>query len=133
MITDGISWIHVCAFGATGMGMALLSCLVGMRQKLEIPAWWLLYVLWIVVVLVLDVRAPFRTILYASTLAGLLHGATTSMLMDQYILNNPWYAEQMQGPKPALARQFILTGVGIGVAFGALVGGIAWGLARLFS
>jgi F0F1-type ATP synthase assembly protein I len=102
-----------------------------MRQKTENPAWWALYAIWIAGVLVFDVEAPFRTILFASILAGVLHGITQSLLLDRYIANNPWYADQMQAPRRRLAMQFIMMGVAVGTAFGALVAGIAWGLARV--
>jgi hypothetical protein len=128
----GLPWILIGVLAATGIGMALISSLVGMRQKIENPAWWGLYAIWITIVLILDVAAPFRTILFASILAGLLHGSTQSLLLDRYITNNPWYAAQMQAPRRRLVMQFLLMGLGVGTVFGALVAGIAWGLARVF-
>jgi chromate transport protein ChrA len=125
-----LSWTVVFALGATGILMALLSSLVGMRQKVENPAWWGLYALWVAFVFVFEVPSPFTTILLASILAGLLHGSTQSLLLDHYIANNPWYAEQMQGPRKKLRLQFLLMGLGIGAGFGVIVGGIAWGIDR---
>jgi hypothetical protein len=116
---------------STGILMALISSLVGMHPKVENPAWWGLYGIWIVVVLAWAPGAPFRTILVASTLAGLLHGVTTALLLDPYRANNPWHAERTQGPRGKLATQFIGMGVAIGLGFGAIIGGIAWGLSRL--
>jgi hypothetical protein len=121
-------WGLVMGLGATGIVLALLSCLVGMRPKVENPAWWGLYVVWIVVVLAVGVSPPFFTLLAASILAGLLHGTTTELLIDRYIENNSWHAEKMQGPKSKHALKFVLTGLVVGVGMGAVVGGIAWGL-----
>ena len=58
-----LSWPIVFGLGSTGILMALLSSLVGMRQKVEVPAWWGLYAIWVVVVLSTGNATPFRTIL----------------------------------------------------------------------
>ncbi len=111
--------------------MALVSCLVGMRPRVENPAWWGLYVVWMVVVLVLQPASPFLTILVGSGLAGLLHGATTGLLLKQYRKHNPWHAERTQGPQAKVAAQFVAMGAVIGTVFGAVVGGIAWAIRLL--
>lgn len=126
-----LPWTLIAALGSTGILMALVSCLVGMRPKVENPAWWGLYTVWVTIVLLLDRSAPFRTIVIASTIAGVLNGTTVSLLLDQYRRNNPWHAEQTQGSRGKLAAQFIGMGLAIGVGFGAIVGGIAWGITRL--
>jgi hypothetical protein len=128
---DTLPWSLILALAASGVVMALISCLVGMRPKVENPAWWALYLVWIAVVLFLAPGAPFLTILVASTLAGLLHGITTALLLDAYRANNPWHAERTQGPRGRLAAQFIGMGFAIGLGFGAIVGGIAWGLSKI--
>ena len=125
-----VSWSLVAVFGSTGLVMAMLSCLVGMRQKVEIPLWWVNYAIWIVVVLVRDVPAPFLTIVIASVVAGIVHGVMQAILLSSYKVNNPWYADQMKGRESVLRGQFIVMGIVIGTVFGALVGGIAWGLDR---
>ncbi|MCP3981784.1 MAG: hypothetical protein GY716_20980 [bacterium] len=129
MLND-LPWAWISILAATCIPMALLSSLVGLRQKLEMPLWWGLYAIWIAVVLMLDIGAPFRTILIASTVGGVLHGITQGVLIDRYIENNPWYADQMQGPKPRMRMMFVVMGLGIGLVFGAIMGGIAWGLDR---
>jgi hypothetical protein len=125
-----VSWWLVAILAPTGIAMALLSCLVGMRPKVENPAWWALYAAWIVVTLALAVPAPFWTLWISSALAGLLHGTTTALLLDRYIGNNPWHADKMEGPHSKLATQFIVIGVVVGTVFGAVVAGIAWALGR---
>lgn len=127
---SGLPWNVIFGLAATGIFMALLSSLVGIRQKLEVPLWWGLYALWIAFVLIVEPTAPFRTILVASFLAGIVHAATQSLLLDAYIANNPWYADQMQKPKTKLAVSFLTQGVLVGIVFGALVGGIAWAIQR---
>lgn len=126
-----LPWTVIAPLAATGVLMGLVSCLVGMRPKVENPAWWALYAVWIAVVLLLDRGAPFLTILIASALAGTLHGATRALLLDQYRAHNPWHAKWTQGPRGKLSLQFVVMGAVIGTAFGAVVGGIAWGLTRL--
>ncbi len=128
-----ISWHLVLSFAATGIGMGLLSCLVGMKPKLENPLWWGLYLIWITVVLGLGSNAPFLTLLLASTLAGVLHGCTSALLMDKYIQNNPWHSKKLKGPKSKLAQKFVKIGMGVGFGFGLIVAGIGWGLSRLLS
>jgi len=126
-----LRWGLISGFAATGIIMALLSCLVGLRQKVEIPLWWGLYAVWVAITLLTNTSAPFLTILIASSLAGILHGTTQALLIDHYKANNPWYADKMQGSKGKLATQFVIMGIVIGIAFGAIVGAIAWGLSML--
>jgi hypothetical protein len=125
-----LPWPLILGLAATGVPMALASSLIGMRQWVEIPAWWVLYAIWVTVVLTTGVEAPFRTVLIASALAGTLHATTQSLLLDRYIRSNPWYADRMQGPRARLRAQFLISGVLIGTGFGALIGGIAWALRR---
>lgn len=125
-----LPWTLVLALASTGILMGLLSSLVGLRPKVENPTWWVLYAVWITVVLVVDRSAVFRTILVASAIAGVLNGTTTSLLLDRYRRSNPWHAARTQGPRARLAMQFIGMGLVIGLAFGALMGGVAWGLSR---
>jgi len=127
----GVSWGLVAAFAATGVLMALLSCLVGMRPRLENPLWWALYAVWVAIVLSAGIEAPFLTLWLSSILAGLLHGGVTALLLDRYIANNPWHADRTKGPRGKLAAQFVAMGVVIGTVFGLVVAGIAWGLARI--
>jgi len=126
-----VSWQLVLSLGATGIVMALVSCFVGLRPKVENPAWWGLYAVWIAIVLALGDATPFRTVLFASIVAGGLHGVTTSLCIDRYIVSNPWHAERMQAPKSKLRLMFCATGLLVGTVFGAVVAGIAWGLARI--
>jgi hypothetical protein len=56
----GLPWILIGVLAATGIGMALISSLVGMRQKIENPAWWGLYAIWITIVLILSSPASSR-------------------------------------------------------------------------
>jgi hypothetical protein len=126
-----LPWQLILGLSTTGILMALLSSLVGLRQKVEIPMWWGLYVIWIVIVLASGVREVFRTILFASVLAGLLHGLTQAILLEQYRKNNPWYADEMQSSTARLRARFVLAAVAVGAAFGAIVGGVAWVLRLL--
>ena len=68
---------------------------------------------------------------FASILGGLLHALVQGLLLPAYIRNNPWYADKMKGPHSKLRLQFLGMGVTIGAVFGALMGGVAWGLQRL--
>ena len=126
-----LSWPLILGLASTGILMGLASSLIGLRQRLEVQTWWALYAGWVAIVLLSGNDAPFRTILVSSAIAGLLHAATQSVLLDHYIVNNPWYSEQMNKPRASLRIQFVLSGLLVGTAFGALVAGIAWGLHRL--
>ena len=126
-----LPWDLVLALSTTGVLMALLSALIGMRPKVENPLWWAVYAVWIAVVVTADRGAPFLTILVASPLAGLWHGTTQAILLNQYKRNNPWHAEKMRGSRRKSLAQFVLMGVAVGTVFGAVVGAIAWGLSRV--
>ncbi len=92
-----LPWDLVLALSTTGVFMALLSSLIGMRPKVENPLWWAVYAVWIAIVVSADRGAPFLTILVASPLSGLWHGATQAILLNQYKRNNPWHAEEDAG------------------------------------
>ena len=126
-----LPWDLVLALSTTGVFMALLSSLIGMRTKVENPLWWAVYAVWIAIVVTADRGAPFLTILVASPLAGLWHGATQAILVNQYKRNNPWHAEKMRGSRRKYLAQLLLMGVAVGTVFGAVVGAIAWGLSRV--
>jgi hypothetical protein len=126
-----IAWGLTLCYAASGVVMALVSALVGMKPRLENPLWWLLYALWIAAALLLGVEAVFRTVLAGSILAGFLHGATLALLLDRYRENNPWHAEKMQGSRGKLAAQLVAIGLVVGTLFGAVVAALAYGLARI--
>src|SRR2546425_4713250 len=127
-----LSWPLIAALATTGIVMALVSCLVGMPPRVENPAWWGVYVGWVAVVLMAHSNAPFLTILVASGLAGLLHGTTRALLLDQYRRHNPWHADRTQGQHSKLAVQFVVSGVLAGTPFLAAVGALVPGRHRLF-
>ncbi len=129
-VLSGLPWTLIAALSITGIGMVLLSSLVGMRQKVEIPLWWGLYAVWVAIVVVRGIDMPFLTILLSSILAGILHGTTQGLLLERYRKNNPWYEGQMEATRRQMAVKFVVMGVVVGTAFGAIVGGIAWGLHR---
>ncbi len=58
-----LPWDLVLALSTTGVFMALLSSLIGMRPKVENPLWWAVYAVWIAIVVIADRGAPFLTIL----------------------------------------------------------------------
>jgi hypothetical protein len=127
----GPGWIHVIALGGgTGLLMAVLACFVGLKQRFEIILWTLLYAAWVLIVRQLGWTAPFRTILFAGPIAGIVTATVSMALFDQYKRQNPWYAEQFDKPKSKLAGGFFGMGVGMGLMYGAIFGGIAWWLAR---
>lgn len=127
-----LSWGFVITPAMTGVFMGLTSSLVGLRQKAEIPLWFTWYAMWIMVVLAFRGPNPFLVILIASILAGILNGLTTSLLIESYRKKNPWYAKQMEVPNRQVVRRFLMTGPIVGAVFGALIGGIAWGLSEIF-
>ena len=124
----GISWAFVAVFALSGVGMSLLSCLVGMRPKIENPLWWTLYAIWVATSIFAGVEALFSTLLVSSILAGFLNGTTSAILLDKYKENNPWHAKKMRGPKRKQRRQLVILGIGAGTVFGAIIAGIAWGI-----
>lgn len=111
--------------------MGLASCLIGMEAKVENPIWWGIYVIWIATVVSQDIEAPFSTLLISSTLAGVLHGTISAMLIDKYMANNPWHAKRMRGPKEKWKRKLVVTGIFVGATFGAIVAGIGWGISQI--
>lgn len=109
-----LPWDLVLALSTTGVFMALLSSLIGMRPKVENPLWWAVYAVWIAIVVTADRGAPFLTILVASPLAGLWHGTTQAILLTQYKRNNPWHAEKMRGSRPEVLGAVCPHGCGSG-------------------
>lgn len=125
----GPNWLIVLGLGASGLLMGLLACFVGLKQAVEFVLWTVLYAVWVVIVKTIDAPAPFRTILIAGPIAGVLNATVTLSLFDNYRRSNPWYADQVDKPKGQLAGSFFGMGIGMGLLYGAIFGGIAWWLA----
>ncbi|MCH9682266.1 MAG: hypothetical protein K0V04_12580 [Deltaproteobacteria bacterium] len=119
----------IFALSLTGVVMGLLTSLVGLPQAVEVSVWIAAYVVWGVVV-VRTRQRPFLTTLLASLLSGVWTGTLQVVLAEQYIANNPWYAEdivQAGGMTAAAVIGFALT---MGLAWGLVVGGIVTLVAR---
>ena len=127
---SGISIGYLVAFAASGLLMGLLGCFVGIKQKVEATLWTLLYAGMTAVAAWQGIGAPFRTILIAGGVAGVLTATLTMLCFDRYKQKNPWYAKQLEKPKSQLAGSYFGMGIGMGLLFGAIFGGIAWWLAR---
>lgn len=54
-----LPWDLVLALSTTGVFMALLSSLIGMRPKVENPLWWAVYAVWIAMWQLRTVGRPF--------------------------------------------------------------------------
>lgn len=113
-----LSWPAIVGLSMTGLAVGLLTSLVGLPQFVELGVWLTAYVGWGFLVLRRKLPA-FVTPLAASVLSGVWTGGTQYLLREQYVANNPWYAEEI-----AEAGGITLAGV---LGF-ALVMGLAWGL-----
>ena len=123
------SWSLVLLLSLTGVVMGLLTSLVGLPQSVEASVWMGFYVAWGVVILKRR-ASPFTSALVASVLSGVWTGSLQIALGDAYIAHNPWYAEEIAkagGMQPTAVMIFAL---GMGVAWGVLVGGILWVITR---
>ena len=77
-----ISWTWVAILAPCGLVMALVSCFIGMKPQVENPAWWGLYVVWIVITAAFQLDAAPMTLWVSSVIAGALHGVTTATFID---------------------------------------------------
>lgn len=123
-----MNWMWVLVLSLTGLVMGLVTSLVGLPGSVEPLVWIAFYVAWGVLVIRRELR-PFLTPLVASTLSGVWTGGTQYVLRDQYLANNPWYADQLTEQGMTLSGT-VLFGVGMGVVWGLIVGGICWGVAK---
>jgi len=113
---------------ATGVGMGLLTSLVGLPPSVEPAVWMGGYASWLVVVHRRRSPSPFGTVVVASLASGVAVAVTQSALLSRYVAANPWYAEYMSGTSASLVGQLMVQGVGMGALFGVAVGLLARGL-----
>lgn len=133
-----IQWPLVGLLSLVGVAMGLLVSLglTGDSLPGEFLAWTAFALLWVAVVLVRRTPRPFLHVLLASTLGGVLFGATVQALWGSYVDRNPTTFREPseaagQDPFSAAVRgmNFLLSIV-TGAVWGAIVGGAAAGLAR---
>ena len=122
-------WSLALGLSLTGVVMGLLTSLVGLPQAVEPGVWIGFYVLWGVAILRTG-TPPFVTALLASVLSGVWTGCVQIALADAYVANNPWYADQVAEAGGLQPVAVLLFGVGMGVAWGLLVGVVLWAIAR---
>ena len=123
---------HTIILASTGIGMGLLTSLVGLPTAVERAAWAATYVLWVVYGLRFKLITPLRSLTVASVLAGLFCGSIQVVLMEQYQAHNPWHAAQFATSSAIdLSTAFLMQGIGYGLAFGVMAGLIVrWRLGR---
>jgi len=110
---------------SSGVLMGLLTSLVGLPGMVEVSAWAALYLVWLVYGIKARVASSLRAMAFASTLAGLLCGSTQVILMEQYKLNNAWYASEFQTSSVSeLSTAFLVQGIIAGLVMGLIVGGL---------
>lgn len=121
-----VAWAWAGLFATVGVLMAALASGVGMRARVEVPLWLVLYGAWVFAVLWWDVPSPFWTVLVGGALAGLVAGVLQVAWMRSYLRNNPWYAAKLDAPPGELALGFVGFGLAAGTAVGLLFGALAW-------
>ncbi len=123
---------HLGILASTGIVMGCLTSLVGLPPMVEPLVWIIFYVLWVVFGVRVRMETPVRSMVVASTLAGLITSSLQVILMEGYKANNPWYAEHFDAPAQQLAIQFFGQGIGLGFVFGLAVGLIVrWRISRI--
>jgi len=123
---------HLGILALTGLVMGCITSFIGLPPLVEPLVWIIFYVLWVVYAVRFRLPTPVRTLIVASTLAGLITSSTQVILMESYKASNPWYAEHFDAPAQTLAIQFFGQGIGLGFVFGIAVGLIVhWRLKRI--
>ena len=114
---------HTIILASSGILMGGISAFVGLPTVVELILWVIVYGLWFLYGMRVEMDAPVRRFAFASTLAGLMAGAMQVFFMERYKVNNPWYAEVFATSSAQdLATRLLVQGIGIGVVFGIIVG-----------
>lgn len=127
-MTPVIDWPWVGLLGATGVAMALLSSFIGLRAWMETTLWVLAGGGWVYLTFQEEIGGTFLTLLLAGIAAGLASGILQTVWLKTYRKRNPWYHDKTTESRGEMAIAFIGFGAVAGAAFGAIVGGVAWGL-----
>jgi len=114
---------HVLILAPTGILMGLLTSLVGLPVQVELAAWLVLYILWLVYGVWSEVQMPVRRLAFSGTLSGLLAGSTQVLLMEHYKKNNPWYSDVFEtSAAQDLSTKFLGESIAVGLVLGLLTG-----------
>jgi len=128
---SGLPWGAITVIGLTGVVMGVATALVGIPPALLVVCWVGFYVLWVVVVVRRSTPRPFATIVLGSVLSGVFTGGIQSAFLTQFRAANPWWATEMDPVADAeLVKSLLVQGLGAGLVFGLVVGGVAWAIAR---
>ena len=118
---------HMLILGSTGLLVGGLSVFVGLPQMVEIILWLIIYLLWVVYGVRVQVVNPVRSMMFAGTLSGLLCANIKVVFMEQFKLNNSW--AYTDAAAKDLMIGFVGSGIGIGLVAGAIVGAaVRWRL-----
>ncbi len=115
--------IHTLLLASTGLIMGGLSAFVGLPTIVEFILWNIVYGLWFLYAMRIDIEAPVRRLAFTSTTAGLMAGSMQVFFMEQYKVSNPWYAEVFEtSTAQDLATRFLIQGIVLGLIYGLIVG-----------
>lgn len=106
-----------------GLVDGVITAFLGVPMPVEFAYWCLASVLAVWLLLRRAAPAPFLSLVLVYFIAGIAVGTVQWVFADKYVANYPTI--------PAVPGwQYLAFGVAIGIVWGALVGGIAWAIAR---
>lgn len=131
-MTTGNVWIFRASLGLVGLLIGLLSLTGAFGQAVEFGLWTLAAVaIWVPLVLARRDPRPILALAFAGLVAGILTGAVQAAWADALLANNEGYAASMGDDATAAVRMTLLaSAIGVGVAWGALWGCVAWGVRK---
>jgi hypothetical protein len=127
-----LAWRTILALSAIGLVIGALS-LFGLWPDWVEAILWTLSAVALVGPALLRTRAPnpFLSAILVYVIAGVFTGGVQTLFAQTYVDHHPATASQFRGAGPLqVAGTFLGFGIGVGLAFGALVGLAAWLLAR---
>lgn len=133
MTKTKLDWKLISLLSLVGAAMGALT-LTGFLTPLgEFGAWTVLaFAIWIPATLRYAPTRPLVTLTLAGTVAGVWTGAIQAAFAETLLANNAAYAASTpDGATPAVVGFLLASAIGTGLVWGALNGGIAWGIRKL--
>lgn len=123
-------WPRLALWSTPGLALGALTLTGWVPPAAEFGLWTVVGIAWVLLCRQAGLPRPILALAIVGLLAGLQTGLVHGLFTETLVANNPSYGEDIAEVTAAARAQLFLFAVVIGVVWGALFGGVTWGLDR---
>lgn len=125
-----LPWARLALWSTPGLALGALTLTGWIPPAAEFGLWTVVGIGWVLLCRREGLARPIFILTFVGLLAGIQTGLVHGLFTETLVANNPSYAEDIAEVTMAARGQLLLFAVVVGVAWGALFGGITWALDR---